>query len=388
MNIPYTGDCERGCRKRRNEQKGWDVALCPSCCKLTEYDWLRGVATSEEVADIFEVRFKNTHKGFFKNVNKLSLATGDVVAVEAASGHDIGMVVVSGQVVMRQLARQHIKPDSYEFRKIYRKAKPYDINKWQEAIAREQSTMIKSRQITAHLKLDMKIGDVEFQGDGSKATFYYIADERVDFRELIKRLAEEFHVRVEMRQIGVRQEAGLIGGVGVCGRELCCSQWMAGFATVNANAARWQDISLNPQKLTGQCSKLKCCLNHEVAVYIDAQKDFPRVEEPLKTVDGQLFLQKTDILAGIMYFTADVRGDGEYISIPVPRVQEIMALNKQGTKIPSMTPGAKQQDARPAFASVVGEESITRFDKKKKSRKKKPNRRRNRQTKDKHPVAK
>ncbi|MDR0694732.1 MAG: hypothetical protein LBF81_05495, partial [Prevotellaceae bacterium] len=364
----YTNDCERGCRKQRGGQKEWDVAMCPGCCKLSSYNWLDNIPDNYQEQDIFEIRFKNTHKGFYKNLHKLPLATGDIVAVEAASGHDIGVINMSGQLVRRQMMRQNISPGTYDFKKIYRKAKPFDIDKWQDAIAREHTTMIKARQLAANLKLDMKIGDVEFQGDGSKAIFYYIADERVDFRELIKLMAAEFHIRIEMRQIGARQEAGIIGGMGMCGRELCCSQWMSGFSTVNANAARWQELALNPQKLTGQCGKLKCCLNHEVALYIDAQKDFPKVTAPLETVDGLLFLQKTDVLKGVMFFTPDAAGNGELTDIPVARVKEFVALNKEGGKIPAMTKNTTKQEQPATFKDTVGEDSITRFDKKKKKR--------------------
>jgi cell fate regulator YaaT (PSP1 superfamily) len=377
--IYYINDCERGCRKQQNEQKEWDVSMCPGCCKLSGYNWLNHLPSGYPAQDIFEIRFKNTHKGFYQNVNKLSLSVGDIVAVESTSGHDIGIINMGGPLVRRQLIRQNIKPSTYDLKKIYRKAKPFDIEKWQDAIAREHPTMIKSRQLAASLKLEMKIGDVEFQGDGSKAIFYYIADERVDFRELIKLLATEFHIRIEMRQIGARQEAGLIGGLGVCGRELCCSQWMSGFSTVNANAARWQELALNPLKLTGQCGKLKCCLNHEVALYIDAQKEFPKVTVPLETADGQLFLQKTDVLKGIMYFTPDAAGNGEQITIPVARVKEFIALNKQGTKIPAVTKSEIKPEQPAAFKGAVGEDSITRFDKKKKSRHKHNRQRRNKQ---------
>jgi len=371
MSVPYISDCERGCRKRKNEQKEWDVASCPGCCKLASTDWLSDIYVPSSKLDIFEIRFKNTHKGFYHNVNNLTLVVGDVVAVEAASGHDIGIVSLHGSTVWRQMARLRIKTDNYEFKKIYRKVKPYDVEKWQEAIAREHQTMIKSRQIAANLNLNMKIGDVEFQGDGSKAIFYYIADERVDFRELIKRLAEEFHIRIEMKQIGARQEAGLIGGIGVCGRELCCSQWQSNFATVNTAAARWQDLSTNPQKLTGQCSKLKCCLNYEVSVYVDAQKDFPKVHAPLEAADGQWLLMKTDILAGIMSFTDNLAHAEKVVNLPVEKVKEIIALNKKGTVVPALSKqnSGLKADVPHDFKSAVGEDSITRFDRKKKSRK-------------------
>jgi cell fate regulator YaaT (PSP1 superfamily) len=377
MKTHYINDCDRGCCKRKNEQREWDVLMRPGCCKLAGYNWLANLPEPRQTQGIFEVRFKNTHKGFYQNVNNLPLAIGDIVAVEASPGHDVGIINMSGPLVNRQLARQNIKPET--LKKIYRRAKPFDIEKWQDAIAREHTTMIKSRQLAARLQLDMKIGDVEFQGDGSKAIFYYIADDRIDFRELIKILAAEFHIRIEMRQIGARQEAGLIGGLGVCGRELCCSQWMSGFSTVNANAARWQELSLNPQKMTGQCGKLKCCLNHEVALYIDTRKDFPKLMVPLETVDGQLFLQKTDVLKGVMYFTPDAAGNGEFIAVPVARVKEFMDLNNQGTKIPALVKNAEKQEQLPVFKGAVGEDSITRFDKKKKSRHRPNRRRRNKQ---------
>ncbi|MDR1406090.1 MAG: hypothetical protein LBI89_02670 [Prevotellaceae bacterium] len=379
MKTCNISDCERGCHKHQTKENDWNVAMCQSCCKLSGYNWLSDLPHSDLPQDIFEVRFKNTHKGFFQNVNNLPLSVGDIVAVEAASGHDIGIINMSGPLVFRQMMRQNIKSGAAGFKKIYRKAKPFDVEKWQNAIAREHLTMIKSRQLAASLKLDMKIGDVEFQGDGSKAIFYYIADERVDFRELIKILATEFHIRIEMRQIGARQEAGLIGGLGVCGRELCCSQWMSGFSTVNANAARWQELSLNPQKLTGQCGKLKCCLNHEVALYVEAQREFPKITVPIETIDGQLFLQKTDVLKGVMHFTPDASGNGEQMVIPVAHVKEYIALNKQGTKISLSAKNTAKQEQPVIFKGAVGEESITRFDKKKKSRQRNNRQRRNKQ---------
>ncbi len=367
MSKLYKPDCLRGCCKRKTEAGEWDVQLKHGCCKLSSYDWLEDIPKTK-TSDIFEVRFKNTHRSFYQNVNNLPLVQGDIVAVEAPSGHDIGIIDLTGPLVHVQMRRYGIKPESYEFKKIYRKAKPLDVEKWQEAIAREHITMIKSRQISANLKLDMKIGDVEFQGDGSKAIFYYIADERVDFRELIKVLAEEFRIRIEMRQIGARQEAGLIGGLGVCGRELCCSKWMNHFTSVTTTSARWQDLSLNPQKLAGQCSKLKCCLNHEVATYIDIQKDFPKVKAPLETADGQMYLFKTDILRRMMTFSSDPQMAANLVEIPVEKVKELLALNRKGIKIDRLADEPKEAPKMPTgFKNVVGEDSITRFDKKKKS---------------------
>ena len=253
-------DCSRGCVVERAESGEVNCTYRQGCCKLEVYDWLQGVS-QEQYKDYFEVRFKNTRKGIYRNASGQSVKTGDLVIVEAATGHDLGIVTLEGPVVARQMKCKRINPETFEFKKIYRKAKLFDIEKWQEAIAREHEVMIRSRQIAADLELEMKIGDVEFQGDGTKAIFYYIADGRVDFRQLIKVFAEEFRIRIEMKQIGARQEAGLIGGLGVCGRELCCSNYISTFQSITTSAARVQDLSLNPQKLAGQCGKLKCCLN-------------------------------------------------------------------------------------------------------------------------------
>ena len=271
---PKRYDCSRGCSVERNEAGELDCNYRQGCCKLEVYDWLQGVS-QEQFNDYFEVRFKNTRKGIYLNASGQSIKTGDMVIVEAATGHDLGIVTLEGAIVARQMKCKRVNPETYEFKKIYRKAKLFDIERWQEAIAREHETMIRSRQIAAELGLEMKIGDVEFQGDGTKAIFYYIADGRVDFRQLIKVFAEEFRIRIEMKQIGARQEAGLIGGLGVCGRELCCSNYISGFQSITTSAARVQDLSLNPQKLAGQCGKLKCCLNYETAVYMDAQSRIP-----------------------------------------------------------------------------------------------------------------
>ena len=356
-------NCHRGYIAKQNAQKEYIYTPKDGCCKLQVFNWLGDLPT-HRVYDLFEVRFKNTHKGFYRNVNGLQLEKGDIIAVEAASGHDIGIVSCSGPLVEIQIRHSRIKSD-YEFRKIYRKAKPADIEKWQEAIAREHKIMIRSRQIAAQLNLNMKIGDVEFQGDGTKAIFYYIADERVDFRELIKIFADEFRIRIEMRQIGARQEAGLIGGIGVCGRELCCAQWISEFMSVNTGSARVQELSLNPQKLAGQCSKLKCCLNYEAAVYVDAQKDFPEVKNPLEILDGTAYWQKTDVLKGLMWFSFDPHAPVNLTAVPVERVKEIIELNRQGKKPEnlvdenSFSSGAAMTD----FISSAGEDSITRFDK-------------------------
>ena len=297
-------DCFRGCTVSRSDEGELNCQYRPGCCKMEVYDWLSGVA-QEQYKDFFEVRFKNTRKGIYYNASGQSIKTGDLVVVEASSGHDLGIVTLEGAVVARQMKCKRLNPESGDFKKIYRKAKVYDLEKWQEAIDREQETMIRARQIAAELGLEMKIGDVEFQGDGTKAIFYYIADGRVDFRQLIKVFADEFHIRIEMKQIGARQEAGLIGGLGICGRELCCSNYISTFQSISTSAARAQDLSLNPQKLAGQCGKLKCCLNYETAVYMDAQSRIPKVSNPLEFQDGLAYLMKTDILREVMYFSYD-----------------------------------------------------------------------------------
>ena len=338
-----------------------EARLCDGCFKLHETPWLEEFPVNEP-SEIVEVRFKNTRRSFYQNVNHLDLKRGDIVAVEASPGHDIGIVSLTGDLVARQMRRTGFNPYNGEFKKIYRKAKPYDIERWQEAIALEHETMIASRQIAADMGLNMKIGDVEYQGDKIKAIFYYIADERVDFRELIKVFAERFHIRIEMKQIGARQEAGRIGGLGACGRELCCASWMSSFSSVTTGAARVQDISLNPQKLAGQCSKLKCCMMYEYDTYVDARKDFPRLREPLQTVDGEWFLVKSDVLAGTMSFSSSKETMANVTTLPVSRVKEILALNRQGKKVEQLQ---HEDDIRPTVEEPTyrsEEDSITRFD--------------------------
>ena len=356
-------DCSRGCEVERTPIGELKVRYNMRCCKLSSYDWMEGIHQSR-YSDLYEVRFKNTRKLFFRNTSGQIIKSGDLVVVEAQNGHDLGIVTLEGPVVLEQLARHHIDPETYEFRRIYRKAKILDIERWQEAISREQKTMIRSRQLAARLGLDMKIGDVEFQGDGTKAIFYYIADERVDFRQLIKDFAEEFHIRVEMKQIGARQEAGLIGGIGVCGRALCCSNYMSDFQSITTQAARCQDLSLNPQKLAGQCSKLKCCINYEASTYVDAQKQLPEVRGPIELEDGPAWLMKTDILRGIMYFSYEQGSLANLYPLPASLVREILSENRKGNKPASL------QERGPAvqseFISAVGDDSITRFDEQKK----------------------
>ncbi len=369
-------DCSRGCAVTRDSETGEiDCSYRQGCCKLETYNWLKGVS-QEQFKDFFEVRFKNTRKGIYVNASGQGIKTGDLVIVEAANGHDLGIVTLEGPIVGRQMKCKGIDPKTTELRKIYRKAKPFDIAKWQEAIAREQDTMIQARRIAAELGLDMKIGDVEFQGDGTKAIFYYIADGRVDFRQLIKVYAEEFRIRIEMKQIGARQEAGLIGGLGICGRELCCANYVTNFQSISTSAARAQDLSLNPQKLAGQCGKLKCCLNYEVANYLDAQTRIPKVTEPLEFEDGPAYLVKTDILQEIMYFSYEKGSLTNVYPLAASEVREIIMMNRNGERPESLK--FEPEPLGPQFISAVGDDSITRFDKPKKSKGKGRSRRDNR----------
>jgi len=363
-NIQF--DCFRGCAVSKDvSSQETDCTYREGCCKLSSRNWLKGV-NDGSCKGLFEVRFKNTRKGFYLNDSSQNIKIGDFVIVEAASGHDLGIVTLEGPVVARQMASKGINPETAEFKKIFRKAKPQDIEKWQEAIAREQDTMIKARRIAAEMGLEMKIGDVEFQGDGTKAIFYYIADGRVDFRQLIKVFAEEFHIRIEMKQIGARQEAGLIGGLGICGRELCCANYISSFKSISTSAARCQDLSLNPQKLAGQCGKLKCCLNYEVPVYLDAQSRIPRVAEPLEFQDGLAYLRKTDILREIMYFSYDKTSDADLYPLDASEVREIIKMNRNGVKPESLR--SEPEPVAPEFVTAVGDDSISRFDAPKKNR--------------------
>ena len=361
-------DCSRGCVVERTESGELDCTYRQGCCKLEVYNWLQGVS-QEQYRDLFEVRFKNTRKAIYRNGSGQSIKIGDMVIVETANGHDLGIVTLEGPVVARQMKCKRIDPETFEFKRIYRKAKLFDIERWQEAIAREHETMIRSRQIAAELGLEMKIGDVEFQGDGTKAIFYYIADGRVDFRQLIKVFAEEFRIRIEMKQIGARQEAGLIGGLGVCGRELCCSNYISSFQSITTSAARTQDLSLNPQKLAGQCGKLKCCLNYETAAYIDAQSRIPKVNNPLEFEDGLAYLMKTDILREIMYFSYDPQSLANLYPLYAEDVWDIIRMNRNGER-----PASLKDDSVPAvpeFVTAVGDDAINRFDEARKRRKKK-----------------
>ena len=348
---------------------------CKGCGRqdrqLNTYDWLADVPGNTLSTDLVEVQFKNTRKGYYHNVNRLELHKGDIVAVEANPGHDIGVVTLTGQLVKLQVKKANIKsPD--EIRRIYRIAKPVDMEKYQEAKSREHATMIKSRQIAKDLGLDMKIGDVEYQGDCNKAIFYYIADERVDFRQLIKVLAEAFHVRIEMKQIGARQEAGRIGGTGPCGRELCCATWMKNFVSVSTNAARIQDISLNPQKLAGMCAKLKCCMNYEVDSYVEAGRKMPSKEVQLHTLDNDYYFFKGDILAGQVTYSTDKNLAANLETISTKRAREIIEMNRKGEKpLTLLGDGAQRKDNK---TKDLLEGDISRFDKSKKKRKQSGNR--------------
>lgn len=359
-------DCQRGCVVTSDTETG-DVCCTyrPGCCKLGARNWLKD-AQDGTYKDIFEVRFKNTRKGFYINDSPQNVRVGDLVMVEAVSGLDLGIVTLEGPIVGRQMRNKGLDPDTADLKKIYRKARQSDIDRWQESIAREQETMIKARSIAAEMGLEMKIGDVEFQGDGSKAIFYYIADGRVDFRQLIKVFAEEFRIRIEMKQIGARQEAGLIGGLGVCGRELCCANYISSFQSISTAAARCQDLSLNPQKLAGQCGKLKCCLNYEVATYMDAQSRIPRVNEPLEFEDGQAYLRKTDILKELMYFSYDKTSDANLYPLAASEVVEIIKMNRNGIRPESLRSEPEQE--APEFITAVGDDSISRFDTPKRKR--------------------
>ena len=359
MNESIQYDCFRGCVKVAREDGSIETAYREGCCKLGDHNYLKNVAPVD-YADVFEVRFKNTRKGFYRNASGQSIRQGDMVVVEAQTGYDLGIVNLEGHLVARQIRSKRLESDYYENRKIQRRARQSDVEKWLEATSREHQTMIEARRIAATLGLEMKIGDVEFQGDGTKAIFYYIADGRVDFRQLIKVYAEEFRIRIEMKQIGARQEAGLIGGLGVCGRELCCANYITNFRSISTAAARCQDLSLNPQKLARQCGKLKCCINYEVATYMDAQSHIPKVTEPLEFEDGLVYLRKTDILSQTMYFSYDKGSDANLYPLAADDVREIIKMNRNGIKPESLLP--EPVDRTPEFVTAVGEGSISRFD--------------------------
>ncbi|MBO6251445.1 MAG: hypothetical protein J6N71_08875 [Muribaculaceae bacterium] len=354
------------------------VACNGGCCgggcaprsQLASHNWLDDIPGGAADFDIVEVHFKNTRRGFYRNSMNLPLQQGDWVAVEASPGHDIGQVALTGKLVQLQMKRVHLRPDA-EILRIFRKARPVDMERYEEAKARETDTMIRSRQIAADLGLKMKIGDVEYQGDGNKAIFYYIADERVDFRQLIKVLADVFKIRVEMKQIGARQEAGRIGGIGPCGRALCCASWMTNFVSVATSAARFQDISLNPQKLAGQCAKLKCCINFEVDTYVEASRKLPPRDVPLETKDAVYYHFKTDVLKREMSYSTVKNQPENVVTLSPERVLEVMALNRNGAKPDKLTlDDDERRVEQKAFGDILGQDSISRFDKKKKKKKK------------------
>ncbi len=341
--------------------------------KLNTYDWLADVPDNRSYSDMVEVQFKNTRKGYYINSNHLDLQKGDVVAVESSPGHDIGTITLTGSLVEMQMKRANLRPD-IEIKRIYRKARPVDIDKFNESRAKENDTMMRTRQIAKDLKLEMKISDVEYQGDGNKAIFYYIADGRVDFRQLIRVLAEAFHIRIEMKQIGARQEAGRIGGIGPCGRELCCSTWMKSFVSVSTNAARIQDISLNPQKLAGECAKLKCCLNYEVDCYVESMKKLPSREIEIETKDSTYYFFKADILAGTITYSTDRNFAANAVTIDREKAFDFIEMNKNGKKPDSLKTQVEHEKQDKAV-DLVEQDSLTRFDKRRGNRNKrrKPN---------------
>lgn len=335
--------------------------------QLNTYDWLADVPGNSFSTDLVEIQFKNTRKGYYHNINRLDLKKGDIVAVEANPGHDIGVVTLTGRLVTLQIKKNTTIKSPEEIKRVYRIAKDVDMQKYHEAKAREHDTMIKSRQIAKDLGLKMKIGDVEFQGDGNKAIFYYIADERVDFRQLIKDLAAAFHVRIEMKQIGARQEAGRIGGTGPCGRELCCATWMKNFSSVSTAAARFQDISPNPTKLAGMCAKLKCCLNYEVDTYMEAARKLPSKEVILQTMDADFYLFKADIISGQCSYSTDKSFPANLETISAERAKEIIELNRRGEKPLSLQENGKATPQKQSADLLAGAD-ISRFDKIKKKR--------------------
>lgn len=359
-------DQRAGCCGKKN------CGGCGKRGKLQCYNWLADIPDGKADSDLVEVQFKNTRKGFYRNPTHIPLKTGDLVAVEASPGHDIGEVTLTGKLVNLQMRKSGVKPDA-ELKKVFRKARATDLEKFEEAKSRENDTMIRSRKIAAELGLNMKIGDVEYQGDGNKAIFYYIADERVDFRQLIKVLAETFKIRVEMKQIGARQEAGRIGGIGPCGRPLCCSSWMTNFVSVGTAAARFQDLSLNPQKLAGQCAKLKCCLNFEVDTYVESVKRMPAKEIRLETADATYYHFKHDVFKREITYSTDKNIAANLVTIDAERAFEVIALNKSGEKpLSLLRNGERTEPEKKHYNDILGQD-ITRFDKKKKKKKKNKN---------------
>lgn len=339
-----------------------DISYHRGLNKLDSWNWLSDLPEEVNESEVVEIRFKNTRKGFYRNVNALRLEIGDVVAVEASPGHDIGRVSMTGRLVREQMKKLKVVPSSEDMKKVYRKAKAVDVQKWEEAKKLEIPTMLRSRKIAEDLRLNMKIGDVEYQGDKTKAIFYYIADERVDFRQLIKVLAEEFKVRIEMRQIGARQEAGRIGGIGSCGRELCCSTYITSFNSVTTTHAKYQELSLNPQKLAGQCSKLKCCLSYEFDCYVDAQKGYPSREIPLELLDQTVWFQKMEVHKGLYWYSSEPNSSVNLTAVPVARVKEIIDLNRKGVKPDKLIINEESVNMNPVSEDLLENNSLTRFD--------------------------
>lgn len=376
------GNCGTGADGQPKGCKNNGTCGTDGCNKLTVFDWLSNMSLPEgqEPFNYVEVRFKNGRKDYYKNTEGLTLSIGDIVATQAQSGHDIGMVTLAGELVRVQMKRKKIKQDTEETLKVYRKASQKDIDIWTKARDKEEPMKVKARQIAIRLDLQMKISDIEFQGDGSKATFYYTAEDRVDFRQLIKEFAQEFRTRIEMKQIGLRQEASRLGGIGSCGRELCCSTWLTDFRSVTTSAARYQQLSLNPQKLAGQCGKLKCCLNFELDSYMDALKAFPKTDQKLYTQKGTAVCQKIDIFQGHLWYAYE----GEWMNwhkLTTTHANEIIEANKAKKPVASLEEFAAElvEDTKVDFGNVVGQDSLTRFDKPKQSgQKRRNNRSRNR----------
>lgn len=381
-------DCERksasgacdGCNPSCENNGGCAGKSCAGagcgCCdsgnmrgKLHSYNYFEDIPGGYADDDMVEVQFKNTRKGYYLNSTNIPLEVGDMVAVEAAPGHDIGVVSLIGALVRLQMRKAGVKPDA-EKRRVFRKARQSDIERYEKAKALENDTMIRSRKIAKSLQLNMKIGDVEYQGDGNKAIFYYIADERVDFRQLIKVLAETFKVRIEMKQIGARQEAGRIGGIGPCGRPLCCTTWMTNFVSVSTGAARYQDISLNPQKLAGQCAKLKCCLNFEVDAYVEASRKLPGKDIRLETADSTYYYFKSDIFRGEITYSTDKHIPANLVTLTAREAWEIIEMNKRGEKPAKLKDESAQEKQVSEYADILGQDSVTRFDNKKRKKRK------------------
>jgi len=357
----------RGCGCKPDANDEINHVFKHRCCKLDEFDWMKDVTlpSSVPVFDCVEVRFKNSRKEFFRITDGIDIKVGDIVAVEASPGHDIGIVSLIGETAKLQMKRKKIDANSTEIKKLYRHARVYDIEKWVQAVEKEPKTIIKSRQIAGELKLEMKVNDVEYQGDNTKAIFYYTAEERVDFRELIKKLAEAFKIRIEMKQIGVRQEAARLGGIGSCGRELCCATWMTSFKSVTTIAAKAQQLSLNPQKLAGQCSKLKCCLNYEYDTYVEALKEFPDQDLVLKTLKGDAIHQKSDVFNKQLWY-AYVSNPNNFIALSLDKVKHIISLNEKNKKPQNLEDFAEFIEEKNDFGDIMELDDLNRFDKKRK----------------------